>query len=365
MTMDRFLRFLSCAGILLMLAGCGGREEPEPEPTPPPSTAEGAVVVEEIFPANLQQVIDTAGTIEAAARASLRATVAGPVIRIPHDLGGSVRKGDLIAEIDSTAYLAALEGARSGVERLEADFDQARRLFEEKRALHDRHAIPWSEYREAKRELDAAAAALDSARAALDPLMKKMEQRKVRSPLAGTVTHVALQVGDVVSVGQQLCTVSDLSRMNVKCAVERWDAASLEENQAVTLEIDLVPGREYRGRITTVASAPDRSTGQYALTVECENPGGTLGPGPTGAIRIFGERREGVLTVPRRAVVERDGREVIYVVDGERALEREVELGIGDGERIEIVEGLAEWEYVVVKGQEGLEDSAAVTLPEP
>lgn len=363
--MDRSLRLLSYVGILLMLTGCGGREEPEPEPTPLPSTTGNAVVVEEIFPASLQQAIHGSGTIEPAARALLTSAVAGPVIRIPHGLGGSVRRGDLMAEIDSTAPLAALEEARSGMGNLESDLEEARRLFEEKKELHERYAIPWSEYREAKSELDAATAALDSARAALDPLMKRMEQRKVRSPIAGTVTRMSVQVGDAVSVGQQLCTVSDLSRMKVKCAVQIWDAASLKENQAVTLEIDTAPQREYRGRITSVASAADPRTGQCALTVECETPDGTLDPGAAGAISIFGERRENVLTVPRHAVVERNGREVIYVVDGERALEREVELGISDGERIEIVEGLAEWEYVVVEGQEELEDSAAVTIPEP
>jgi len=363
--MSRSYQLLACAALLFMVVGCRGGGEPEPQPTPVPGMGTTPVVVEEIFPSPLQQTIQTAGTIEPMAQSTLYAGIEGQVIGIPQGANSAVRRGDLLVEIDSPALRLEIERAESDIQNMESEVKEAERVHDEKKALHARYAIPWSELRQAEIALEASTATLDSARAALDTLLVAFDETKISSPIAGTITRMQVEVGDSVSRGQSLCTVSDMSRIRMKLDVPGRDAASLDKDQEVTIRTDARPGAEFSAHVANIASAPDPQPGNVLVTVVVDNPRGRLSTGRTGPVRILGRKVRDALAVPSDAVVERNGREVVYIADGDTAVERPVRLGISDGKRIEVLEGVAEWDYVVISGQEDLEPGTALSLPEP
>ena len=106
----------------------------------------------------------------------------------------------------------------------------------------------------------------------------------------------------------------------------------------------------------------DAETGTVRVTVEVRDPSRTIKPGMFGRIRVQYDQRTDALLVPKSALVEEDDAVSVFVVDDSVALQRTVTTGYSSGDRIEIQEGLAEGDRVVLSGQTALRDSARVEI---
>jgi RND family efflux transporter MFP subunit len=121
-------------------------------------------------------------------------------------------------------------------------------------------------------------------------------------------------------------------------------------------------GRAVTGQVQRLAPSMDALTRALEAEVLLDNEGGTMRPGMFVEVTIVAERRENVTVVPRDAVTERDGKPVVFLVDGQRASRREVALGVGDDDVVEIREGVSPGQRVVVRGLETLTDGAKVRV---
>ncbi len=204
----------------------------------------------------------------------------------------------------------------------------------------------------------------------LDRLERDGEVRRalpVRSPAAGYVLHKSVVEGSRVQSGQDLYRIGNLDRIWVTADVYEADAPWVAVGQDATLELSFQRGQLLEGAVSYLDPTLDEQGRTLRVRLEFENPGVSLRPGTFATVTIAHQSLEDVLAVPSEAVLEVDGREMVLVDTGGGDLEvRGITTGlVGDGQRTEVVEGLAEGDRVVRSGHLLLSDPRALRAAFP
>ena len=170
----------------------------------------------------------------------------------------------------------------------------------------------------------------------------------LRSPVSGFVVTKNVLQGQRIMAGEPLYRVANLSTVWVEGEVFERDLQALRLGQVVTAELDALPGRPRRGRITYIYPTLNAETRTTRVRVELPNPGLQLKPGMYATLRWPGGVSSSALTVPRSAVISTGQRNLVFVKRADGMLEpRDVQLGATSASRIEIVSGIAVGDTVV------------------
>jgi RND family efflux transporter MFP subunit len=156
-------------------------------------------------------------------------------------------------------------------------------------------------------------------------------------------------------------TLMDYSRIKVDVAVSSEDIARIRKGQEVILRVGAFPGRDFRGVVRLVNLTADPLNKKFGVEVSFDNAEGLLRPGTFGDIVFEVQSHENALVIPQKAILENS---YVFVVEAGKAVKKPVTLGLQNTTMIEILGGLAEGAAVVVEGNYGLEDGAAVQVLE-
>ncbi|MDR5682422.1 MAG: efflux RND transporter periplasmic adaptor subunit [Armatimonadota bacterium] len=192
-----------------------------------------------------------------------------------------------------------------------------------------------------------------------------LAESAVRAPAEGVVARRAVDPGDTVTPSTLLMQVVDIDPVEIAAPVSERDLGRVAVGMPAAVRVDALPDRMFAGRLARVGPVLATETRTAEIRVEVANPDASLRPGMAARVELVLEQRLGVIAVPIEAVVEREGRRVVFVVTDGLAQARQVETGLTDGMRIEIVRGLRPGENVVVTGQETLRDGTQVLVAGP
>lgn len=332
--------------------------------------------------------VSATGTLAADEQVVLGTKVAGRIATITVDLGSRVKRGQTVAKLDTTdaqlrvdQAVAALQQARARVGLAPEGTDdridpaqtslvrQARAVLDEARVTHERTGklvqqdlvaratmdsvvsnlrVAEARYQDAFEEVRNRQAVLLQRRSELDLARQQFADTAVVSPIDGAVSDKRVSVGEYLAAGAAVVTVVKLHPLRLKLAVPEREAGSVRVGQPVALKIEGIEG-DHRGRIVRIS--PSISEQSRTLTVEAEVPNekAALRPGAfaTADIVVAGDLK--VVTVPASAVVTFAGVEKVLTVDKGRAAEVRVRTGRKQGDRVEILAGLAAGTGVVEK----------------
>ncbi|KPK82047.1 MAG: hypothetical protein AMS25_03980 [Gemmatimonas sp. SM23_52] len=279
------------------------------------------------------------GTLRGIRSATIRAKTGDEILEIPVRVGQRVRTGDVLVRQSSLGSVAAVRQA-------EAAWEQAQRAVERLRPLKERGAISDQDWDNAVTALRVAEANLEAARRTV----------VLTSPFDGIVTDILENRGTVPSAGDPLVRVSDLSQIQVRLQVSPDQAQELAVGQSAILS-----SQGLEGQVTRIALQADPET--RLLEVELTFPGVSAArgvvPGALVTAQVEVGRRDACLIVPQSAV--REG--VTWVVDADGlARRREVRLGLRGNGNVEVLDGVAEGERVVVAGASLLSEGARTRI---
>jgi len=220
-----------------------------------------------------------------------------------------------------------------------------------------------------EQELLQAEAALADARMTFEESEFTERRTNLKAPISGVIMSLARDSSGVpVADGQKVAlgfTVADVAPLRILIADAKVlgpDINKVAMGQDAILKMPGMETSEYSGRVVRLAPALDPVTHAMTVEVEVDNARLALRPGMFVEVTIIVERRKGVIVVPREAVTERAGRKVVFVLRGQRVSEREVRLGLGDDDTVEVRSGLERGEKIVIKGLETLTDESRVRL---
>lgn len=347
-------------GASLLAAGCG-RGRPQAG-APPPAQVLVLEAIQEVVPIYREWV----GTLDGSSNAHIRARVEGYLEAIRYQEGSLVRTGDLLFEIDPRPYQAALDQAIGQEAQAEAELGQTELSVQRLRPLAETEAISQQEFDDALQSNLSAKARVASARAAVDAAQINMGYTRVTAPIDGVAGMAQAQVGDLVSAGLTLTTVSTIDPIRAYFSISEQEyleraAERIEALEGVPLaqrpaRLELITAdghlHPHRGRFSFADRQVDPETGTLRIVALFPNPERRLRPGQFVRVHMMTESRPSVL-VPQRAVIELQGTYRVQVVtDDDRIEDRPVT----PGERVDtwwtIEKGLRQGERVVVEGHD-------------
>jgi RND family efflux transporter MFP subunit len=181
----------------------------------------------------------------------------GRLLRVPVREGQTVRKGELLAEIDSDELRAALAEARARVSEADAEIRLAESNLQRRRRLAEEQILAPHDLDQATRDLDIARARRETARAEADRHEAGIRKTRILAPIDGTVTHRHADTGETVEPGDPVVTLADLTRLRIEGEAHEADAGSVVVGAPVSITCDGHPGRSWTGRVEEV---PDSVT---------------------------------------------------------------------------------------------------------
>lgn len=305
------------------------------------------------------------GYLVANRTAKITPKISGRVVKLNIDTGMDVRKGDVLAVLESTNLRAQLDEAQAALTDAEREYA--------------RQSALWREGVTTKALLDSAEAQLKAARARVEQVRINMQDMIVRAPFDGTVAAKNTEVGEVISsvmMGQvagtlpsgAICTIVDLKTIEVEADVNESYIAQLREGQPAEVTIDAFPGRKWNGRLRQIIPTADRAKAIVKVKVAILDPDARLLPEMSASVSFLQTARTdqelhepAKIWLPPTAIV--DGR--VAVVDATKHVAwKSVATGAVREGRIEIVSGLREGDRVVTEKAEQLKQGELVRLSE-
>jgi len=213
-------------------------------------------------------------------------------------------------------------------------------------------------------QIRAAAAAVNSAKGQLQSSEAQVTYSEVRSPGNGIVADRPLYPGDIAATGTPLFVVMDISRVVARVNIAAADASTVRVGQPATITLTDT-GKEVDGKVTVVSPATDPNSATIQVWVQADNPDRSMKPGTAAHVAIVTETIKNTLLVPVAAVLpgETGGTAVLVVADGV-AHRRAVQLGVRQGDKVQVLTGVAPREDVVVVGGMGVDDKGKVKVVE-
>jgi RND family efflux transporter MFP subunit len=182
---------------------------------------------------------------------------AGRLVRVLVEEGDSVRKGELLAEIDSDELRAALAEARARVEEAEAEIRLSEATLARRQELQQQRIIAAQDLDQARRDSETARARALTARATVARYEAALAKSRIVAPIAGTVVTRRVDAGQMVETGDHAFTVADLARLRIEGEAHEADASAVALGAPVAISADGYPGRSWRG---TIEEVPDSVT---------------------------------------------------------------------------------------------------------
>lgn len=339
-----------------------------------------AVQVSGIERRDLQETRSFTGTLEAESRFDVNARLAGRLMSLEADIGDRVRRGQVVARLEDDEFVQQLRQAEAEKEMAEANLAEAesallvaRRELERARVLRERQIAAEADLEMAEAEMLAAEARLKVARATVAQRTAALETERLR--LSYTEVRATWQAegeeravaerhvteGSLVSANEALLTLVDLRTLRAVIFVTERDFPFIRPGQSAQVSGASLPGRSLPGRVARIAPVFQAGSRQARVEIEVGNEEELLNPGMFARIRLQLRRSSEAIALPIDSVVRRDGRDGVFLVEENRARFVPVELGIRDGDLIEVLSPSLTGR-VVTLGQNQLTDGAPVQL---
>ncbi len=341
------------------------------------------------------QKVNATGKIQPKVQVDISADVSAKITKLAVVEGQWVEKGQLLVELDRERYLAAVESAEANVRggeanaalvqenlrKTEKDFARSKELvpqnLESQAAFESKEAA----YQVEKARHDSALNLVQEAKAALKQARDDLSKTTIFAPMAGTISDLNKEEGEI-AIGSQfqgdvILVVADLSDMEAQVNVDENDIVNVALGQEAEIEVDALPDQQLKGVVREIANSAnvagsgtsDQKT-EFEVKIGVIDPPATLRPGMTASADISTKSNDDALSVPIEAVVvrtvdqlvmqgesrkdaearytpDKDGFvELVFSIEGGKAIAKQVKTGIQSDELIEILDGIKEGDEV-------------------
>ena len=313
-----------------------------------------------------EQTVVLPGTLQGYVQAPISARASGYLKRWLVDIGSRVKQDQLLAEIETPEIDQQLSQAMAARQQAASSLELAHSTLERWAALRKRDAVSQQELDE-RRSADAQArASLAAADANVERLRQLESFKRVLAPFSGVITKRNVDVGDLIDAGggagRALFVLSQTDPLRVYVNVPQSYANLVKPGQPVAVTQTELRGESFKGEIVRTAASIDAATRTMQVEIRLPNSDGRLLPGAFVQVALALDA-SGALTVPTNVLLFRpEGPRVAVVGDDGRARLRAVKIGRNFGEAIEVLDGLAPNDKMVLNPPDSLNDGDAVVI---
>lgn len=404
---------LTVCGMLIFATACGGSKanarKDETSKAAEPAAIE--VTTAAAIARDLPRFFEATGSLVGDQQTDVAPSIAGKVVAIGVDLGSYVKRGQMLVKLDDVDLKLRVAQANAQVEQAKAALreaeekiglrpgqpvnlnslpevqtarlaldlaeknlrraekliesgDVSRSAYDEQKAKRDQLKEAYeAELSEARQNLAAvgnARASVANAESQLNLARRNLSYALVFSPIDGFVAERTADLGEYVAPTAKVATIVKTNPLRIRIDIPEQAIPEVKVGQSVSLVTSAWPEKNFSGRVAR--TAPSVSVESRTLTVEAEieNSSGALKPGQFATVRILQSRPEPAVLVPARAIRTEAGASRLFVIKNGRAEQRLVQLGITEGDLIEVKAGVTADEQVATSNVEQLSDGMAV-----
>lgn len=257
---------------------------------------------------DLNVIISSSGTIQAIKTVDVGTQVSGKIDRLLVDFNSQVRKGQLLAVLDTVVLAASVRDAQSSLDRAKAQYDQAVAVHERNKQLFDKNFMNEVDFIASKTNVQVLLASQKSAVTALERAKLNLGYAYIYSPISGTIINRSVEQGQTVAASLSAPTIftiaEDLSSMRILTNVDESDIGQIKMGQKVQFTVQAHSGKKFDGIVTQIRLNPNvvSNVVNYVVVVQADNQDRLLLPGMTATVDFYVDFREKVLLVPNVAL---------------------------------------------------------------
>ncbi len=293
----------------------------------------------------LEETVAVTGTLRAEEAIDVQTEISGKIVEIAFDEGAEVKRGDLLLRLDDAE-------ARAELNRAQARITKAESLEKRLRGLMQSGWTNEQEFEQAQSDYRALLAERELAEA-------KLAKTELRAPFDGVVGVRSVSLGSYVAPSARITTLQSVARLKLDFAVAERHAARLRPGATVSFSVS-GDAERHEGEVYVVEPRVDEATRTVLVRARVDNASGALRPGALAQVALTLEAWNAALLVPAMAVVTEENGKAVFVIEDGKATRRKVATGLRRAEQVQIVEGLAAGEVVVVAGVQSLRAGTAV-----
>jgi HlyD family secretion protein len=331
------------------------------------------------------------GTVNPVTTIEIGSQISGIINGVYVDFNSQVKKGQTLAEIDQTPFIAQVKQSEADLKKTQVDSELTEKIMKANEELYKKGFISKQEYDDSKAKFSSATAALDQAKAKLDTAKSNLQSTIIRSPIDGIVISKNINVGQTVTLGNQsppiFLIAGDLVKMQLDTNVSEADIGRIKQGEEASFTVDAYPNQTFKGTVWQIRNSPiiTQNVVTYDVVLLMDNKDLKLKPGMTADVKILVAYRKDTLRVPRAALRfipppsanldeksnDTNNSSVIWVMSRNKRLKHiSIKPGISDDSFTEVLDGdIKEGEETIVEAAEkGASDSqplGPIVLPQP
>ena len=379
-----FTLFVSLSSFLI-LTGCGGNSNENQSQRPGgfrgwDAGGGGRITSVETMTVERSLIADQVrsfGTVQAQDVVAITPQVSNRITRLYVDLGDEVKRGQLLAKIYDATFKDQLNQAKAQLDQAKINLERDSTQLARQVRLLDIEAISQSEYDIALSTYRGSLAQYESAIASLTQAQENFNNTEVRSPVNGVVNSRNLAEGDIAAAGQPIYEIANTTGYESRIFLPVQDWRDIRVGQEVSLRVSSEAEPTAKGVVSRKSPQLDATTGLGEVVISLSEIGASIYPGVLTENIINITVKPRAITVPRSAMVEKvetviepesntiqlDRTYSVFVSNGDSVAElRQLELGIEQGDKIEVLNGLRAGDQIVVTGQQGLRDGSRIRV---
>ena len=331
----------------ILLCTCSPSSENDNTAIPVPTP----VRVMEIQPIQLPLVTEVVGRLAPNREVTLAAEVGGVIAEYHADTGDRVKKGSVLISLDPHDYQLALKEAEANLAVARTRMDLALKAYNRSKSLLPRKVITQDAYDKAEAEYLSAGASLERVTVLVDIAKAQLVKTQIRSPFNGHTAARMIETGQLIGVGQPLMTIVESDPIRINIWLPEREYVRLDRTDPVSIVIEAFPETVITGTIDRIGITADERTNTFGVEILVDNSTLGLKAGMTARVRITTATIPDAILIPQSTVLYRSDRNEVFVAGPDnRAILRQVALGLSSGDKITVTEGLSAGDQLIVTG---------------
>lgn len=267
-------------------------------------TSEISILTEATKRGQILNTITAIGTLEASFTVKVGTQVSGKLTKLHIDYNSKVKKGQLLAELDTDALNSTLKSSKATLDLAQAEFNFRNSIYERNKELAEKDLISQTEFEEIVFRYESAKANLDAAEAKYDKDKTNLQYAYIYSPLDGIVLEKNIEEGETVTASFETPTlftiVNDLTQMQIEANVDEADIGQVKVGERVEFTVDAFPDETFNGQVMQIHLMPTTISNvtTYTVIINAPNPKKNLMPGMTASVTCFVSEKKDVLIIP-------------------------------------------------------------------
>jgi len=305
-------------------------------------------VILTLSPTTIRDRISLPGSIEPWTRLQLMSKLGGTITKVLVQEGDSVRKGDILAHIESKDYEIALA-------RAEAAYKLAKSEYERDKSIYDKGVIPTS-------ALDANKTNMQTAQADYENAKLLYSRTRVTSPMDGIIRRMDAKIGLQLSVGDPIAEILEIDRLKGVIGIPESDVPAVKKLDMVEITIQALNNKKIAAKVHFLSPSPGTIARLYNLELEIDNKEGEIFSGMFIRADIVKNVYQNSLAVPFYSVISRNDEQFVYIEENGFAQKKYVSLGIMEKWMVQVTDGLNPGDKLIVEGHRDVENNQQVNV---